>query len=70
MSLPRGKRAKLVVALRRACVPLPGKNSLQPIMQNVKTYRTSLDTLHHRLFTIVAGELRYFSSSGICSYAF
>jgi hypothetical protein len=61
---------ELVVALRAPGVPHPGKNSLQPIMQSVNTYRTSIDTLHHRLFTIVAGVLRYFGSSGICSYAF
>jgi hypothetical protein len=42
-------------ALRASAVPLPGKNSLQPIKQNVKTYRTSLDTLFHWLFTTVAG---------------
>jgi hypothetical protein len=51
-------------------VPLPGKNSLQPIKQIVNTYRTSIDNLLYRLFTIVAGELRYFGSIGICSYAF
>jgi hypothetical protein len=56
-----------VVALRAPAVPLPGKNILQPIKHRVKTYRTSLDTMFHWLFTIVAGELRYFSPSGICS---
>jgi hypothetical protein len=44
-----------MVALRAPAVPHPGKNILQPIKQSVKTYRTSLDTLFHRLFTIVAG---------------
>ena len=63
------KPAKAMVALRAPGVPLPGRNILQTKVQNVKTYRTSLDTLHYRLFTILAGELRYFSVSGICSYA-
>jgi len=64
------KHNKVVVALRAPAVPLPGKNILQPIKQSVNTYRTSIDTLLYRLFTIVAGKLRYFGSSGICSYAF
>ena len=64
------KHNKVEVALRASAVPLPGKNSLQPIKQIVNTYRTSIDNLLYRLFTIVAGELRYFGSIGICSYAF
>jgi hypothetical protein len=56
-----------MVALRAPAVPLPGKNILQPKMQSVKTYRTNLDTLHYRLFTMLAGKLRYSGSSGICS---
>jgi len=61
---------ELMVALRAPAVPLPGKNSLQAKVQTVKTYRTSLDGLHYRLFTIVAGKLRYISLSGSWSYAF
>jgi hypothetical protein len=64
------KHNKVVDALRAPAVPLPGKNILQPIKQSVNTYRTSIDNLLYRLFTIVAGKLRYFGSSGICSYAF
>jgi len=47
-----------VVALRAPPVPLPGINILQTKVQIVKTYRTSLDDLHYRLFTMLAGKLR------------
>lgn len=52
--------AKAVVALRAPPVPLRLKKILHPQKQTVNPYRTRVDSLLYRVFTMVSRELRSF----------